>query len=271
MTIPEEETMKIKMKTMTSRTLAGVALLGAAAALAGCGGNGGIDNVFGAAGKFRVVNGISDSTSIAVAAPNLPSDFGSISVNTASGFRTLPPSSFMATVTVSTSSGSQPTATLNNINVSSGQETTAYFPGKVSDNSFATGGFSIQNGVGNIANGNAELTFVNASSNTTVSSTTNGTIDITLASNSTPIATAYQINYRGSTTPTQIGAGSYTISIALDSAPSTVIFTNNVTLSAGARLQIAALNETDTTKNSPIRLLVIPSDGTAPVTVQNAQ
>ncbi len=262
--------MNTTMKATMSRTLVGATLLGAVAALAGCGGNGGIDNVFGAAGKFRVVNGISDSTSIAVAAPNLPSDFGSISVNTASGFRTLPPSSFMATVTVSTSSGSQPTATLNNINVSSGQETTAYFPGKVSDNSFATGGFSIQNGVGNIANGNAELTLVHAAS------AAGTTVDVYLTTPGAvlPATPTYKVSYRGSTTPTQITAGTYQIRVALDSAPTTVIYnsgSSGVQLSAGARLQIAALNETDTTKNSPIRLLVIPSDGTAPVTVQNAQ
>jgi hypothetical protein len=258
------------MKT-TKKVWIPALLLGATAALAGCGGDSGnFNNAFGAAGEFRVVNGISDSTSISVSAPNVPSDLTNITVNTASGFRTVPPSTFNATVTVNNSTGSTPTFTLNNVAVSSGQETTAYFPGKISDNSFATAGFAIQNGDASIANGNTEVTLVHAASAAAA------TVDVyvTTPGASLPGAPTYVVNYRGSTTPAQITAGTYEIRVALDSAPTTVVFdsgTAGVTLAAGSRLQIAALNETDTTRNSPIRLLVIPSDGSAPVTLENVQ
>lgn len=242
-------------------------LLGAAVALAGCGGsNDDIGNVFGATGKFRVVNGISDSSAISLNASGLPTDFGDVSVNTASGFRSVPASTFKANVTVKTTSGSQPTFSLDNIAVSSGQETTAYFPGKISDNSFATAGFSIQNGVGSIANGNFEATVVHAASNA------QATVDVYLTAPGAALGSAIKVNYRGSTTPTQIAAGTYQIRVALDSAPTSIIFdsgSSGVALAAGSRLQIAALNETDSSRNSPIRLLVIDSNSNS-TTLQNS-
>lgn len=239
--------------------------------LAACGGDNSISNVFGAAGKFRVVNGISDSTSIDVSAPNVPSDLNNIAVNSASGFRTVPASSFNVQAKINTSSGSQPTYTLNNVQVSSGQETTTYFTGKISDGSYASasgGGFFVQNGAGSIASGNVEVTAVHAAS----AAAQQVNIYVTAPTAAVPATPTFQVNYKFSGPVTQIAGGSYRIRVSLTSAPTTIVFdsgTTGITLAAGQRLQIAALNETDTTKNSPILLYVIPSDGSAATTLHN--
>lgn len=238
----------------------------ATAGLAACGGGtlGGLPF-----GNVRVVNAISDSTSLDARAASLPSDINNITVNTASGFRTVPDSTFNLDVTVNTASGSRPTFTFNNVDIDRDTDTTVYLPGRISDGSFgSTAGFQVKNVNNTIATGQVEVLPVHAASAGPAAVSIYITAPtVTSLTGVTPI----NLNYRQAGAPTQINGGSYRIRVTAQGSP-TVIFdsgTTGVNLAAGQRLQIAALNETDTTRNSTIQLLAIPSDNSAALAIHN--
>ena len=254
------------MNRLTPRLAMPLVLAAAAGSLSACGGTlGGLP-----AGNLRVVNGISDSTSLDARAANLPSDINNVTVNTASGFRTVPDSSFNLAVTVNTASGSQPAFTFNNVSIDRNVDSTVYLPGRISDNSFGSAAaFQVDNPNATITTGQVELQPVHASSAGPASISLYVTApSVTTIAGLTPI----NLNYRQAGAPTQIAGGSYRLRVTAQGSP-TVVFdsgTTGVTLAAGQRLQVAALNETDTTRASSIFLLAIPSDGSAPLAIHNA-
>lgn len=238
-------------------------LILAASGLAACGG-GGINLPF---GEFRVVNGISDSSSLDAKSVNLPSDINNITVNTASGFRTAPDGSFNLNLTVNTATG--PLGfNFDNVDIDRDAETSIYFPGKVVDGSYNSNGFQVKNAVAGIGTGQAEIQPVHAASNLPVSISLylNAPADPTISG--TPIT----LNYKTGATPSQIASGSYRLRITALGSP-LVVFDSGatgVTLAANARLQIAALNQTDATGLSAgIFLMLIPSDGSTAVAIAN--
>lgn len=241
-------------------------LFATATGLAACGGG---NTLLGLpAGNIRVVNAISDTTSLDARATNLPSDINNITVNTASGFRVVPDSSFNLNVTLNTASGSQPTFTYNNVTIDRNTDTTIYLPGTIAAGTDTTDGFQVDNVNATIPTGQVELQPVHASSAGPASISVYIT-DPTVAAITglTPI----NLNYRQAGAPTPIAGGSYRIRVtAVGSA--LVIFdsgTIGVTLAAGSRLQLAALNETDTTRASAIFILAIPSDSSAALAIHN--
>ncbi|GAC1621258.1 MAG: hypothetical protein NVS9B10_03860 [Nevskia sp.] len=253
------------MKTPIRSAALPLLLAAAVTTLGACGGTlGGLP-----AGNLRVVNGISDSTSLDARAANLPSDINNITVNTASGFRTVPDSSFDLSVTVNTASGSQPAFKFMNVKIDRNVDSTAYLPGKISNNSFGSAAaFQVNNPNATITTGQVELQPVHASSAGPAAISIYITAPtVTTVAGLTPI----NLNYRQAGTPTQIAGGSYRIRVTVQGSPA-VIFDSGATgvnLAAGQRLQLAALNETDTTKGSQIFILAIPSDGSAPLAIHN--
>lgn len=251
--------MKISFQTLALPAL----LIAATASLSACGGKG-LSLPF---GSFRVVNGISDSSSLDAKATNLPSDINNITVNTAAGFRSVPDGSFKLNLTVH-SGNNQLGFSLDNVSISTNDETTAYFPGKITDGSYNTNGFQVKNPVGSIGTGMVEIQPVHAASNvpTAISLYINAPTDATITG--TPINVAYKTGV----TPSQISSGSYRLRVTAQGS-TVVIFdsgTTGIPLAASARLQIAVLNQTDATGASlRIFLLLIPSDGSAPVAVAN--
>ncbi len=248
-----------------SRVLAIPALiLSAATGLAACGG-GNLSLPF---GDVRVVNAISDSTSLDAKATNLPSDINNITVNTASGFRTVPDGTFNLNVTVN-APGSPTGFTFNDVDIDRDAETTVYFPGKIVDGSYNTNGFLVKNSAGSIGTGQVEIQPVHAASNLPSAIS----LYLNAPANATLTGTPINVNYRAGATPSQISGGSYRLLIAAQSNPTVPVFDSGATgvnLAAGARLQIAALNTTDATGASTgIMLLLIPSDGSTPVAVAN--
>lgn len=241
-------------------------LIGSAAALAACNGNSTLGGL--PAGNLRVVNAISDSSSLDAKATNLPSDINNITVNTASGFRVVPDSSFNLNVTVNTST-SQLGFTYPNVSIDRDVDSTVYFTGRIVDGSYgASASFQVDNPNATLTTGQLEVLPVHAASlgpaSVSIYVTAPDTVSIV---GQTPI----NLNYKQAGRPTQIPAGNYRIRVTAQGSP-TVIFdtgTTGVTLAAGTRLQIAALNETDSTKGSSIFLLAIPSDGSAPLALHN--
>lgn len=258
------------MKTSTRILALPALLLAAAAGLAACGGNGNPLNL--PVGSFRVVNAISDSSSLDARASGLPSDINNITVNTASGFRQVPDSTFRLDVTVNTPSGARPTFSVDNIDIDRNAETTAYLPGTIAAGSFARDGFFIKNAEASIGTGQTEVTLVDASS---AAGTGNTTLTFYLtAPTVTTVAgqPSTNVGYRTGSAPTQVAAASYRLRITAATNPAVVIFdsgTAGFTLAPGARVQIAAINESDATRNSPIQVLIIPSDSATPVTLRN--
>ncbi len=255
----------MEMHSIQWKKLCTAALFGVSAALAGCGGD---EDLIGT-GKFRVVNGISDSTSIDVAGDNLPSDLNNITVNSASGFRTVVDSTFRANVKINTGAGSNTASTsLDGIDIDPNQETTAYFPGTIVSGNYNGQGFQVRNQTASIPTGQTEVQLVHSAS----AAAAQVVVYITAVDAALPASPTFTVDYRAAGPVTNVASASYRIRVALASSPRTVVFdtgTTGVTLAPGARLQIAALNETQSERNSPIRLLVIPSDGT-PATLQNA-
>lgn len=238
-------------------------LILAAAGLAACGGNG-VDLPF---GDFRVVNAISDSTSVDANTVNLPSDIDAIAVNTASGFRTAPDGSFNLNLTVNAAGG--PLGfNFDGVDVDRDAETTIYLPGKVVDGSYDTNGFQVGNPKAGIGTGQAEVQAVHAASNLPVTIS----LYLNLPTDATISGTPISVDYRSGALPVGIAGGAYRLRVtALDS--SVVVFDSGpvgVTLAADARLQIAALNVADATGAAPgIALLLIPSDSSVAVAVPN--
>lgn len=254
------------LRTRINRRAFAMLLLSSAATLAACNGNGTLGGL--PAGNLRVVNGISDSTSLDAKATNLPSDINNITVNTVSGFRVVPDSSFNLNVTVNTST-SQIGFTYPNVSIDRDVDSTVYFTGRIVDGSYgATASFQVDNPNATITTGQLQVLPVHAASlgpaSVSIYVTAPDTASIT---GLTPI----NLNYKQAGTPTQIPAGSYRIRVTQLGSP-TVIFdtgTTGVTLAAGSRLQLAALNETDGTRGSPILILAIPSDSSAPLALHN--
>lgn len=237
-------------------------LVVAAIGLAAC--DGGVNLPF---GEFRVVNGISDSSSLDAKSVNLPSDINNITVNTASGFRTAPDGSFNLNLTVNTAA-SPLGFNFDNVDIDRDAETSIYFPGKVVDGSYNTNGFQVKNALAGIGTGQTEIQPVHAASNLpgSISLYINLPTDLTVSG--TPIT----LDYKTGATPSQIASGSYRLRITALGSPIVVFDSGStgVTLAANARLQIAALNQTDATGLSTrIVLLLIPSDDSTAVVVPN--
>lgn len=233
--------------------------------LAGCGG-GGIQLPL---GDFRVVNAVSDSTSLDARASGVPSDINNIAVNTASGFRTAPDGSFDLSVTLNTSSGSRPQYSVRNIDIDRDSETTIYLPGRIADSTYLTAPFQVVNSTGAIGTGQFDFRAVHAASDVTTPISIYLTSPDTISlANVTPITLAY----RASSTPAQISGGSFRLRVTAQGS-ATVIFDSGltgITLAPGSRLQIAAINETDVARGSPIQFLILPSDNSAAITVRNS-
>ncbi len=256
-------------RARSTRSLLLQSMLFATAALSACGGSNN-DTTFtvSTVGKLRVVNAISDSASIDLKAAPLPMAFSNVATATGSAFQQIQYGIFGTDVTVHTASGSAPTFTLKNVQVAGGQEVTVYCPGTVSSNSFSTDAFYVQNNVQPIGNGTLEVDVVHAAS------AAQGIVDVyvTAPTDALPTTPTYKATYRGTSGVRTLNAGSYRIRLALDSAPASVIFdsgTTGVTLASGQRLQIALLNETDSSKNAPVLVYLLPSDATASRTVHN--
>lgn len=239
------------------------AIVFAAGGLAACGGNG-VDLPF---GDFRVVNAISDSTSLDANAVNLPSDIDAIAVNTASGFRTAPDGSFNLNLTVNAAGG--PLGfNFNDVDVDRDAETTVYLPGKIVDGSYDTNGFQVGNPKAGIGTGQAEIQTVHAASNLPVAIS----LYINLPADATISGTPITVDYKTGAVPVGIASGAYRLRVTALGSP-VVMFDSGpvgVTLAADARLQIAALNTTDPTGAAPgIFLLLVPSDSSTAVAVPN--
>lgn len=238
-------------------------LIFAATGLAACGG-GGVDLPF---GEVRVVNAISDSSSLDANAVNLPSDINNIAVNTASGFRTVPDGSFNLNLTVNTAS-SPLGFNFDNVDIDRDAETSVYFPGKVVDGSYDTNGFQVKNALAGIGTGQAEIQTVHAASNLPVSISLYLNAPTDVAIGGTPIT----VDYKTGAVPAAIASGAYRLRVTAVGSP-VVLFDSGptgVTLAADARLQIAVLNKTDATGAAVgIALLLIPSDDSTAVAVPN--
>lgn len=248
-------------KMFNARTLP--VLILAASGLAACGGDG-IDLPF---GDFRVVNAISDSTSLDANAVNLPSDIDAIAVNTASGFRTAPDGTFNLNLTVNAAGG--PLGfNFNNVDVDRDVETSIYLPGKIVDGSYDTNGFQVQNALAGIGTGQAEIQPVHAASNVPVSIS----LYLNLPTDEVISGTPISVDYKTGAVPGGVASGAYRLRITALGSP-VVLFDSGpvgVTLAADARLQIAVLNVTDATGASPgISLLLIPSNSSTSVAVPN--
>ena len=232
--------------------------------LSACGGGGDIELPF---GDVRVVNAISDSSSLDAKAVNLPSDINNIAVNTASGFRTVPDSSFNLNLTVNTAS-SPLGFSFANVDIDRAAETSVYFPGKVVDGSYDTNGFQVKNARAGIGTGQAEIQPVHAASNLPVSISFYLNAPADAAISGTPIS----VDYKTGAAPSAIASGSYRLRITALGSP-VVLFDSGpvgVPLTASARLQIAALNATDASGAAVgIFLLLIPSDSSTAVAVPN--
>lgn len=254
--------MSYKMKILAFPVVVSVL----ATAVAACGGGtlGGLP-----AGNLRVVNGISDSTSLDAKAPNLPSDINNILVDSASGFRVVPDSSFNLNLTVNTASGSQPKFNFNNVTIDRDTDTTIYFPGTIAAGTYATDGFQVDNVNATIPTGQVELQPVHASPASPAAISLYIT-DPAVASISglTPIT----LNYRQAATPITLAGGRYRIRVTA-AGSALVMFdsgSTGVNFAAGSRLQLAALDETETNSFSPLFILAIPSDGSGQLAIRNA-